>query len=535
MELKYELNPKDKFNTLEIVNITTNQKLTFHAKIKLIIKKLKEKYDHCDISIFFFDLALYKIISEVKRISVTTAFFDSSTNKLIFVNESKNRKVLLRDDSYVFDIKLPDAPDKLGILSLSKIQHLQMNTEIRNYTTAATTLLADLLIEEAKDRKLFRESFIDRDTGLFNKAYLDKKWLELKHNKNQRPICLIMIDIDNFKSLNDFGYSFADKVRDEVIFKTKNLVPSDAILIRKHGRGDEFIVLLTKREQKYCIEIAEKVHSSIKNSKIKIGDKEVKITVTIGVTLCPNDVDKISDLEEHADRTMLIGKKMGKDRVVSSSELKKIILPDYKFIDEDVTNRKFMKEIFYKYVEDVGAVIIKNEIITIEINDDKGKDATYKVEKELIAAKDDVKSKRGLEIIKIIGELKEKPIIDNGTMSIIKDVKSGIYYCNILYDRYLSKDLYKYLITSKFLNTFTDSENQWSHKILIPTENLKIMIKLPKTRGCKSYNGVVFRGSQQFSIEKEINFIPNFDELFQCISLTCCPTLYDRYLLKWVW
>lgn len=151
--------------------------------------------------------------------------------------------------------------------------------------------------------------FVDSLTGVTNRNYLTM--LSLKLQKLKTAYCVLMIDIDNFKTINDrYGHVVGDKVLKEVAKTLRENVKGYDEVIR-YG-GEEFVVVLYRCESNYATEVAERLREKIK--QIKNPEIVNPITVSIGIAVS-NKKESLDTLIKKADEAMYIAKKEGKDRV----------------------------------------------------------------------------------------------------------------------------------------------------------------------------------------------------------------------------
>lgn len=152
--------------------------------------------------------------------------------------------------------------------------------------------------------------FIDPLTGVNNRTYL--AMLNLKIQKIKTEFCILMIDIDNFKNINDtYGHAVGDKVLKELA-KTirENIRGYDEVI--RYG-GEEFVVILYRCNINYAIKVAEKLRQIAKTVKIQEFEN-ISFTVSIGVSTF-NKTESLTQVIEKADKAMYLAKKEGKDRV----------------------------------------------------------------------------------------------------------------------------------------------------------------------------------------------------------------------------
>ena len=152
--------------------------------------------------------------------------------------------------------------------------------------------------------------FIDPLTGIHNRLYLDI--LKLKIEKSKMKICIFMIDIDNFKKINDeHGHSVGDIVLKNVAKTLKSNIKGFDEVIR-YG-GEEFLVILYICDINQIYNIAERLRKKVKQIKIPKYES-ILITVSIGAYSYERGED-IDEAIKKADIAMYQAKKAGKDRV----------------------------------------------------------------------------------------------------------------------------------------------------------------------------------------------------------------------------
>jgi diguanylate cyclase (GGDEF)-like protein len=152
--------------------------------------------------------------------------------------------------------------------------------------------------------------FIDPLTGVNNRAYLDL--IKIKLEKSKVNLCIMMIDIDNFKNINDaYGHLVGDMVLKKLARILKNNIKGHDEVIR-YG-GEEFLLILYRCKKENIYSIGERLRKQVK--KLKIPEyQDIAITVSIGASLY-NPEDDLFKAIEISDQAMYMAKREGKDRV----------------------------------------------------------------------------------------------------------------------------------------------------------------------------------------------------------------------------
>jgi diguanylate cyclase (GGDEF)-like protein len=138
-----------------------------------------------------------------------------------------------------------------------------------------------------------------------------------RSQRMQRPFCCMMLDLDHFKQINDqYGHLIGDHVLQEFAKRSKNSV-RDIDLVGRYG-GEELIILLPETDRATSMEVAERLRNSIACTPIQVFDKEIAVTVSIGVACQDENTTDLETLIARADQAMYIAKHKGRNRVAIS-------------------------------------------------------------------------------------------------------------------------------------------------------------------------------------------------------------------------
>lgn len=172
---------------------------------------------------------------------------------------------------------------------------------------------------ESKD-KFYNLSHIDGVTSLPNRLYISKT-LSAKC-KEEEPFSLIILDLDEFKIVNDsYGHRFGDKLLCEVSKVLVEVFDATAFLARMGG--DEFGVIVNSSDKKEIDALMQKLHSKV-SSPFKIDMVDVYITASSGICIYPDDAQSMEEMYQAADTAMNNAKKLGKNSFsFYDAELKK--------------------------------------------------------------------------------------------------------------------------------------------------------------------------------------------------------------------
>ncbi|MFC2166364.1 GGDEF domain-containing protein [Acidobacteriota bacterium] len=170
-----------------------------------------------------------------------------------------------------------------------------------------------------ENETLVRLAAKDGLTGLYNHAYIKERLKQelYRCQRYEHPLSLLMIDIDDFKSLNDsYGHVVGDRVLKTLSLLMQEIVrPSD--IIGRYG-GEEFLIILPQTNSEHALAVAERIRENIEFYEFEVHPSKNKISqVTVSVGLCayPDNGHSPEDLIAFADESLYVAKKEGKNRV----------------------------------------------------------------------------------------------------------------------------------------------------------------------------------------------------------------------------
>ena len=163
------------------------------------------------------------------------------------------------------------------------------------------------------------EKYVNYDslTHLLNRKsinyYLNSIYKDVKNRHS--ALCVLLIDIDNFKKINDtYGHDCGDEV-------LKNISQIIVHGVNKNDNvfrwGGEEILVLLKTGEKQAIEVAERIRKEVENSPINYRDETVvPVTITIGITQYREGIS-FQQMLDDVDAKLYYGKRDGRNQVVS--------------------------------------------------------------------------------------------------------------------------------------------------------------------------------------------------------------------------
>ena len=181
---------------------------------------------------------------------------------------------------------------------------------IRSFYT--TEWLSDRQLEHTEER-CSQIAHKDSLTGLLNKAGLSEKFTELSSGGRKESICVVLIDIDNFRAYNHlYGYDKSDECLCRISNCIKIVSKSYTELISRLG-GDEFVLVFENTNEVEAVKVAEQLRQSIETMAQPFGKGIVTVSMGVSGTAELKSRNTYSDLLNEADSQLMLAKKSGRN------------------------------------------------------------------------------------------------------------------------------------------------------------------------------------------------------------------------------
>lgn len=153
----------------------------------------------------------------------------------------------------------------------------------------------------------------DQLTGLSNRRYaenfLSNKLVELE--EFQAPFAVALVDIDNFKTINDtYGHGMGDRILQMTAKSMVNAVRSDDLVSR--WGGDEFLVIFSSIGSKNLEQVSERIRMLVESSSLQVDGNAIQVTVSIGSVIVDKPFTK-ELITQMADQLMYQSKQRGRN------------------------------------------------------------------------------------------------------------------------------------------------------------------------------------------------------------------------------
>jgi len=164
---------------------------------------------------------------------------------------------------------------------------------------------------------LRKQLLCDKQTGLYNQIFLKEDFVNLLPEIGKNA-AFLMIKPDNFKDINDgYGHEAGDQVLNLMAIFLQSELKENDICVR--FRGDEYAAILIDTDRDNAVMRADELRSTFYNLDLSgvTGTPEIKITVSVGISMYPDDTLSSADLVKIAHEKMMAARSGGGDRIVS--------------------------------------------------------------------------------------------------------------------------------------------------------------------------------------------------------------------------
>ena len=186
----------------------------------------------------------------------------------------------------------------------------------RNKFIGTIATFRDITRRKARESRLEYESSHDMLTGVYNRAFLEKKLKELEADP-PLPVSVLMMDVNDLKAANDsLGHQAGDQLLRQMAALLRNSLREADDIIARYG-GDEFFVLLPRSDERAVRRVCERIRRAIEQEN-QSRQYPFQLDISIGAATCLNGCS-LQQAIEQADRNMYRDKWKKKGRLASSS------------------------------------------------------------------------------------------------------------------------------------------------------------------------------------------------------------------------
>ncbi len=303
--------------------ITINQK----ESTEEILKELS----YCLKDILNYQLFAFVIQQEsAVDIWLDPRIYKQSLERIVIKDFNIKDKGKINYLNYTFSSKQSDTTQPIELENLSSYKIIEEDYFARIYILAEKGMPdfhddeIDMILRTTQTaisrqidmKKLSAAAAIDPLTQCYNRRELETQLKRSVSNalRYKKELSIFMFDLDHFKHINDtYGHQAGDKVLKKVSLLVQNRIRTSDILAR-YG-GEEFIAILPETSKLKAMELANRIRQDIADTRIKIGDRKIRVTASFGVADLSQSTD-INSIVHDADTMMYKAKLNGRNTVM---------------------------------------------------------------------------------------------------------------------------------------------------------------------------------------------------------------------------
>lgn len=181
-------------------------------------------------------------------------------------------------------------------------------------------IMSDITDRKAIEERIHKLAYFDPLTGLPNRSQLHERLETMlqQTNHQQQAVALLFIDLDRFKPINDsMGHPAGDQVLKEVAERLRHCIKKQDLVCRIGG--DEFTIAISGQKNgdtaaDTAVKVGERILHAL-HQPFKLGQREVFISASIGISIYPDDSSSVIELLKSSDMAMYHAKEQGRDNV----------------------------------------------------------------------------------------------------------------------------------------------------------------------------------------------------------------------------
>ena len=242
----------------------------------------------------------------------------SNSMPMIVNNIREDSLFIASDTSFVRSIACIPMVMYNDVIGVINVTNKKNGKKFTNQDIKMLNAVADQAAAAVNKAQLWDLAVTDSLTGLYVRRYFLVKLNEEIHRaeRSNKIFSIIMVDLDNFKIINDtYGHDAGDRALEAIShFLQKSIRDVDAIA--RFG-GEEFVMLITDADKGAAFRLAERLRKKL--AKVKL-ENMPPITVSLGIATFPADGRDVEDLIKKADAAMYAAKQAGRNNSVKYAD-----------------------------------------------------------------------------------------------------------------------------------------------------------------------------------------------------------------------
>ncbi len=169
-----------------------------------------------------------------------------------------------------------------------------------------------------KIKKLNELVITDELTGCYNRRYLNERLpLEISESQeNGEGLSIVVMDIDNFKNINDkYSHQVGDYVLKEIGKIIRDNIRKEYDWVSRFG-GEEFLIAFKNIDNENALRSTERIRKTIEAYKFIYNDLDINVTASFGVVELSDEINEMNALIAAADKNLYKAKELGKNMII---------------------------------------------------------------------------------------------------------------------------------------------------------------------------------------------------------------------------
>jgi diguanylate cyclase (GGDEF)-like protein len=254
-----------------------------------------------------------------------TALVQSEHGFFVRPDDSSDKLVAEWHENDMIMVPLMSADQVIGYLSVREPHDRRVPTMEKLKTLEIFAVQAVTALQSARQyEEIKRLTAIDALTPAYNHRYFQEALAKEihRHQRTGHQFVLAMLDIDNFKRFNDtFGHPVGDEILKGLVDELLTNV-RDMDVVARYG-GEEFAIIFPETRGVAARDAANRLRELVGKREFALPQvgRALRITVSIGVAIFPEDGETNADLINHADIALYQAKKNGRNQVVLAADV----------------------------------------------------------------------------------------------------------------------------------------------------------------------------------------------------------------------
>lgn len=264
------------------------------------------------------------VMPEMDGVELTRALRQTKLGRAIYILiltalEAEEKLVEAFDAGVDDFMSKPLKPRVLGARLRAGQRVVMLQREIERDHEEIRSFAAELAVT---NRRLQVAALTDVLTGFPNRRYAIERFRQewLAANRSKRPMACMMVDVDNFKNINDtYGHDIGDVVLRQTAQAIKSGLRAQDVVCRTGG--DEFIVICPETDLDAALVCGERVRKAVADVKLSAGTREFECSISVGVAARDVDMLDIDALIKRADEGVYQAKQRGRNCIAAAQRL----------------------------------------------------------------------------------------------------------------------------------------------------------------------------------------------------------------------